>query len=69
MTVWNRPLAAAVRQRYTIPGYPGSHGFPVIPAHTIRDPYQNHTNENEKERVMAGAEFGKVEVDIVYCVP
>ena len=32
-------------------------------------PTNNHTNENRKERVMAGAEFGKVEVDIVYCVP
>ena len=60
MTVCNRPLATVIHWRYTIPGYPDKpSGIPT----------NNHTNENEKERVMAGAEFGKVEVDIVYCVP
>jgi len=59
MTVVSRPLAAATRQRYTIPGYPGVHHPGSIPT----------TTPAEKERVMAGAEFGKVEVDIVYCVP
>ena len=55
------PLATAIHWRYTIPR---------LSRRTLSGiPTNNHTNEKEKERVMAGAEFGKVEVDIVYCVP